>query len=181
LRTLKLGILFLLLAAVSSAATLLYSSDFIADLGNPIPAGTTYAAGPAGGGGIGGPVNLVAPQAGTLIITVTDCCLVGDVYEVILNGTSLGWTSEVSIGGPTNSMGVFYAPIGAGMFSVDVWDITISYIGSPSPFGGGIVDNFYSPAGGYLTVELEAIPEPGTWMLMSAGLAGLVAFSRRRK
>lgn len=170
----------LLMAAVCNASTILLSTSATASTGNPIPAGTTFAPGSTAGGGIaGGALGFVSPGPGYLTITVTDCCLVGDVYEAILNGTSLGYTSFQPIGGGTLSVGVFTVHgVTAGPYSLDIWDITLSYMGEPSPFGGGVVPASYSPAGLSVLVE-HNVPEPATYLLAGLGMLGLALLRRK--
>jgi hypothetical protein len=169
-----------MLAALAHAGVITAGS-FTADALNPAPAGTTFPPGPGGlVGGIGGPIPFVLPSAGGVSITVDDCCIVGDVYEVLVDGLSLGWTSPVPLGGPTLSTGTWMLALGAGAHSLDIWDIPLSYIGAASPFGGGIVPLNYSPAGGSYLVQTAGVPEPSTCLLFGAGLLGLLGLRRRR-
>jgi len=173
MRKLLALLLFLLIPAVLSADT--WSP--IASVANPAPAGTTYPAGPGGlVGGIG--TTLFPSFSGPTTITVEDCCIVGDVYEVIVGGTSYGWTAEVPMGGSTLSSGVFLVPDASS--GIAIWDITLSYIGYDSPFGGGLVGSYMSPAG--LDVTAVPTPEPTSLLLLgSAGLVGLAYKLKRKK
>lgn len=175
----KLFLVALMAASLCSASTILLSTSVTADASNPIPAGTTFAPGGTAGGGIGGPLAFVSPGPGYLTITITDCCLVGDVFEAVLNGTSLGYSPFVPIGGPTNSVGVFTVHgVVAGGYSLDIWDITLSYLGEASPFGGGTVPRDFSPAGLSVLVE-HNVPEPATYLLSGLGMLGLAVLRRR--
>jgi hypothetical protein len=163
-----------LVAATDAHAVPIGTFDLIADASNPAAPGSfnPINLSPVAGGGIGGPVSFTSPISGILTMTVTDCCTVGDVYQAFLDGVSLGFTSFEPIGGSTLSSGTFSAPISLGSHAFDITDITINFIGSPSPFGGGIVTSDFSPAG--LTVELSAVV-PGP--IVGAGLPGLILAS----
>ena len=179
-QSLLAGAALLTSATFANASITLVSGNFTASATAPIPVGAVTAPGPGGpvGGLIGGLINFTDPFAEILTITITDCCLVGDVYEVVLDGVSLGLTSIVPIGGPTNSTGVFSIAVGAGPHTLGIDDTILSYIGFASPYGGGIVTPNYSPAG--LTITVTSTPEPGSLALLGIGLAALAGVGRRR-
>ena len=83
----------------------------------------------------GGAQSFLAPFAGTLHLTIQDCCLVGDVYQAFVDGLTVGYTSVVQLGGSPNSSGTFDIPITAGSHTFDVADILLQYIGFAPPFG----------------------------------------------
>jgi len=171
MRKMLVVLLFLLIPTVLSADT--WSPTAWVSI--PAPAGiTTSLEGPLGAyGGIG--TTLFPSFAGPTTITVQDGWIVGDVYEVIVGGTSFGWTAEVPMGGSILSSGVFL--VGDASAGIAIWDITLSYIGSDSPFGGGLVGSYMSPAGLYVT----AVPTPEPTSLLLFGCAGLVGLAYKLK
>jgi hypothetical protein len=165
------------LAAATPASATTYSIGTFgetASAGNPAPAGST-GLGPGGAvGGIGGPISFVSPVSGLLTMTVTDCCLVGDVYQAFVNGASLGFTSPALIGSGPLSSGVFTVGISAGTNTFDINDQILSYLGVIGPYDSiNVVPTSYSPAG--LTVDLSVTSAPGP--VPGAGLAGFAALA----
>ena len=175
-RVLLLLVVLTLPSCLFGSTVLLQSGTPTASTSAPLAPGFTFPPGPGGtvGGldpafGIGNPITVVNPDP-FLIIAVQDCCLVGDVYEVIVNGSSKGLTAIVPLGGPTLSTGVFEVAA-TGTVNVSINDVLLSYIGAADPFGGGVVPAIYNPAG--LSEQIfgtTVSPEPGTLMLFGSGL-----------
>lgn len=174
--------LVLVCNAVASPITTLFIDDDTASASNPAPAGSIWPAGDPGGavGGIGGAVSFTMPFAGSFTLAVQDCCLVGDIYQVFVDGESLGFTSAVPFGGPTPSSGTFSLFLSAGVHTYDIDDALLTYIGVADPWGGGVVPSIYSPAGLTDTGTATASPEPGTCALLGMGLLA-AGFIRRRR
>ncbi len=152
--------------------TLFVSTSFECDSGEPIPSGATYTPGGTSGGGLltfvpgygsfSAGVWTFESGAGDAELTITDSGSVGDVFEVIVDGTSIGWTSEVEVFGATHSTRTWTVPLTAGTHTIEIWDITLSYIDELSPFGGTeLVGEDFSPAGGSFVFEYES-PEAAT-------------------
>ena len=109
----------------------------------------------------------------TVQFAVEDFVLTGDFYDLILNGTEIMETSHVPAGGSSFSQGTVTENLGAGSYSVAIWDVLLSYIGFSSPFGG-TVTQFYSPASVTLEADLlSSVPEPATVLLACLGLLGI--------
>jgi hypothetical protein len=145
----------------------------------------------------------------TLNILLQDLDSVGDVFEVILTntGTSQAYdysSTAVSIGGTTaqscyqsslsfatannSCMNVTTPTLAAGNYSINVWDVILSYVGGTSPFGGSIPsqttqgqEGRFSPAAFELEVNATAIsvPEPASFAML--GLGGLALSLLRRR
>jgi PEP-CTERM motif-containing protein len=186
-----------LVSGGASAATI-RTFSVTASTANPAPAGSTNLGtfnpinSPTGVGGIGGPVAFTAPITGDLVMKVGPLILNGQplgfpgaVYQAFVDGTSLGFTDEVPLGGSQFSTGTFTTPISAGANTFNINDQIISFIGQQAPFGptSTTVPPGFSPES--LTVSLSevpaAVPEPSTIALLAGWLAGLALFWRRRK
>ena len=184
------GVLVAVLLAASVSCSIaapitIFDATLTADGGATPPLGITASlVGPAGfGGGVlpGGEIALTT-GTGTLAISVQDLGLVGDVFEIVLDGVSLGLSSLVAINGPVTSAGSFSATIGAGFHSLGVWDPVLTYLGAASPFGGTVPFDFtQTNLRLTITYDVTSVPEPATLTLLGTTLAcaGIV-FRRAR-
>ena len=177
-----------LLGAVSQAqasVVTLFDGVLHADSGAGFPLGISPGlAGPGGygGGTIEGDTLVTAPFGGTLTISVQDLSTPGNVFEIVLDGTSLGTTAAVAAGGAVNSSGVFSAAVAAGDHDVGLWDFILTYLGGVSPDGGTVGNAFASPQPVQLTITEvpTTVPEPGSATLLLPAVAGLAWAVRRR-
>jgi hypothetical protein len=203
-RFLLSGVALLAFGGVANAVTLA-SGPVITSAGAAAPAGTgvgpdvLFGPGGAVGGlsdGAGNPVPLIpfTSFGGPVTITVNDCCLNGDVYQVAVDGLYVGQTIGVPMGPPvgtnatTASTGSFTLPLLAGLHTLGIEDILLSYEGFSSPFGGGVVPaggpgtgNPYDPAGLTFSVDetITRTPEPISLATLGVGLVGLGVARRR--
>jgi hypothetical protein len=164
-------------------------------------------------------IDLGLLPAGTLTITVQDlgpaacdikgCApvgpifqgntyLQGNIYEVIADGKSLGYTSPLSEDGkpqlpivlvPALPGAVFTTSIDAGNHRLDFDDLTIAYVGNPpvqwpaasifqAPGVGNVAPALFLTDAFQVTVDFQA-PEPFSAILVVAGLSALVLLRRR--
>jgi hypothetical protein len=130
--------------------------------------------------------------------------LQGNIYEPILDGQSLGYTSPLDINGlptlpvqfvPVLPAMTFNVGIAAGAHQLNFDDLTIAYV-NPNPGPGNPVVKW--PGGSifqdanqiqnapdyFLTDAFEVTgaftPEPQTWLLLASGFGGLVLARRSR-
>lgn len=175
------GLVALTTAGAADAAPGYFFNDAVtADVTITAPAGVAYPAGPLGlvGGLQSGPITFLAPVAAPVQITVTAAGF-GDVFELVLDGASLGITSGVPFGGNEVSTGTFVPVLAAGPHSVDIWDFIMSYAGADSPFGGAVPAlNSDNPL---LVSDLsvQIVPEPFGSVVMALGTLGWAVHRRR--
>jgi len=113
------------------------------------------------------------------LLTLTDGYLYGDRFNVYDNGTFLGSTSFAATTGPkvgaatTGPTAIANTNYSHGTFSLAAGVNNISIIKTQSPIG--------FPNGGTAFFNVvTAVPEPGEWALMLAGLS-LVSWKLRNK
>jgi hypothetical protein len=135
--------------------------------------------------------------------------LPGSRYEVILDGESLGATSEPGVNGWSFSFseGVFHANVIGGLHSLDLWNFILTFAGdffpvedleqlalnssfaklsSDDELCGGECDEVFlvDLLGSNVYVKIEAtapIPEPSTYATLALGLIALAVAMARRK
>jgi hypothetical protein len=183
------ALLALSVSTVARAAPIvLFNGVVTADIGAAPPLGIDPSLGnPNGGFGGGlltGDIGIAAPFAGELNITITDLGTTasgrsGSVYQVLLDGNSLGVTSPTAVDASTFSTGAFSLATTSGFHDLGLWDFISTFQGFESPYGG-LVDGDFAQAN--VSVLVTEAPEPATWALMGIGLVSLslLVNSRRR-
>jgi len=124
--------------------------------------------------------------------------LQGNIYEVIADGKSLGYTSPLSVDGkpqlpivlvPALPGSTFTTPIDAGNHRLDFDDLTIAYVGNPpvqwptaslfqAPGVGNVAPDLFVTDAFQVTVDFQT-PEPLSAILVAAGLVALGCLRRR--
>jgi hypothetical protein len=124
------------------------------------------------------PWTFTAPADGATL-SVTDVFASGDRFELFDFGVSLGFTSLPSAVtsvdcGDDPAVCIVTAGISSGLFNLAAGNHSLTLIPLLAPSGGGT---------GFLRVDAgAAIPEPGTWLLVSTGLLlSRVRRSRRER
>jgi hypothetical protein len=113
-------------------------------------------------------------QASTL--TVTDGYLAGDIFEVFLNGVTLGLTSPTS---DTTSQiyGNYDTAAADSRWSTGVWNLlagtyTVSGFSNTSPHGSGTAA---------LRLDTTPVPVPAAAWLFASGIVGLLGFRHKKQ
>jgi hypothetical protein len=214
----------ILAPGAARGSVLLTSVTEFVDVSVPVPAGARGVVRLNPGGGMGtlgvngwvsSDVNLGFVDTGTLTITVQDlgpatcnglvCTpngpiypgntyLQGDIYEVILNQQSLGYTEPLDVNGsPTTPIAyvpnlnsfTFTANVTAGNDTLYFDDLTIAYLSGRWPVASVLqVNNVNAVPPDFETDAFEVTvvysPEPSTLILIGSGLAAALAWTRRR-
>ena len=175
------GIALLCVASSVAAANVISDGVYHASPNAAAPLGITpdlaSPNNPLGGGLIEGDILFLAPNSGPISIDVTGLGPVGDVFEVILDGVSLGITSPVAVGGPDNSTGSFIESVSAGPHDLGVWDFVQTFAGDNSPYGGAVVFDPANPP--EVEVSILTVPEPSTSTLLALGMF-VIGLARKR-
>jgi len=131
-----------------------------------VASGSTSATATAPGpSGLTPVIGFSVPGSGTYAVTVADCCIIGDYYDVLIDGVSIGSTPTVTTTSTQLSVGTFLDFLAGGGHTIQMHDL------------GGPFDNQY-PAGLSWSVatapgSVATAPELSTWAMMGIGFAGL--------
>jgi hypothetical protein len=130
-------------------------------------------------------------------VNIQDLGATGDIYEVVVNGSSWGTTSITGLNDPTdgNSFGSLTGVVKGGTVTVGITDLLQQYIGQSnqlpallgtpgSPPNGGTVagaSGQFASSTFFLDVELSAAPEPTSLVILGSGIAILAAAVGRKR
>jgi hypothetical protein len=113
-------------------------------------------------------------SATSVVVQITDCCVIGDQFEIFVNSVSQGLTSAPVGSGPSGSLSgpIAWADSRLSKISLALgpgtYDIDIDVDTSVASNGGGFIQ------------VLSVVPEPGTLALLALGFAGLLWVTARQ-
>jgi hypothetical protein len=134
-----------------------------------------------------------------LTLTITNTQGIGDIYDIVVNGSSLGTTSVVAYNASAGgSNGTFFTTIDGGNvpISISITDLLEQFMGTssytvPSQLGGPTTDNLpankslslsnYPPDSEFtLVATFTNVPEPASLSILALGGLAVGAARRRR-
>ncbi len=110
------------------------------------------------------------------VITATDDFVPGDEFALYFDGLEIPWTSESTVSG-----GYFQGQFDDLFLTAGVHTFTLFVTSlAPDPAGGTFLSGAAQASFSAVRAASDPVPEPGTVLLMGAGLLGLVGYNRRR-
>lgn len=112
--------------------------------------------------------GLTAASGGTVDAWLNDCCVAGDQFALVLNGTTLAATTTTVSGGVFSYFfDDIVLAVGANTFGVTVTGL------APGHLSGGASYSF--------SAVTSAVPEPGTWAMLLLGFGAIGHAMRRNR
>ena len=112
--------------------------------------------------------SLTLAVASDVTYSILDCCIIGDTYDAVIDGSVTAWDTESGLPG-SSFLGTLTTTLGPGSYTF-----------------GAIIDasgsGFALPAGATASFDIVAsqIPVPAAGFLLIGGLGGLAALRRRK-
>jgi len=136
--------------------------------------GAVTGAGPAGGAFNPGAPAWTFTIASDYVLSVIDCCAVGDTFNVFNGATLLGTTAVGTAGNCFTAVDCDTLPgVGRGDFLLSAGSYSISMTVATAVDSGNLFFNVRDVPG--------RVPEPGTLALAGLALGGLAAARRRKQ
>jgi len=141
--------------------------------------GTTFVADLDGDGVYDGDTaddwSITAPGAFTITVGIDDCCIVGDYFDIFVDGALIGTTPVTAPYGSTLSSASFDVTLSGGAHIIDFQDVALR------DFFPGTYGEEFSPAGATVTISgITAVPEPATLFLFGTAVLGLAGVTRKK-
>jgi hypothetical protein len=122
---------------------------------------------------VGAPAWTVTAPAQGAILTVTDAFFHGDSFDIFDSGVAIGATPFVAVGGTCAS--------NPDICLADPLSSHAAFLLLPGAHAITVVPNASAFGGGSAYFRVDPVPEPSTMLLLTTGLAGLLAYGWHRR